>query len=115
MRSLLDPRLLLCSKGRFGSKHLGLLALQLEGLALVVRSLTDPKMTPSLETPKYVVLRKTGEYEVGQDHRAVWEAQREALPNLRPYPEIHAPCSMQKPARIFQPRGRQRPQSKCSC
>ena len=108
MRSLPDPKLLLCFKGQLGSKHFEFLSLQLEGLALVVRSLTDPKTTPSLETPKYTVLRKTGEYEVGRNHHVVWKAQREVLPDWRSCPEIHVLSSMQTPARVFQPRGRQR-------
>lgn len=41
-----------------------LLCPQLEGLALVIRSLTNVQQTPSLETPQYTVLRRTGEYEV---------------------------------------------------
>jgi hypothetical protein len=38
---------------------------QLEGLALVLRSLTSVQQTPGLETPQYTVLRRTAEYEVG--------------------------------------------------
>jgi hypothetical protein len=38
--------------------------LSLEGLALVLRSLTSVQLTPSLETPRYTVLRRTGDYEV---------------------------------------------------
>ena len=39
--------------------------MQLEGLALVIRSLTNVQQTPGLETPQYTVLRRMAEYEVG--------------------------------------------------
>jgi len=40
--------------------------LQIEGVAHVIKQLTDLQQTPNLDSPHYIVLKKTKEYEVRQ-------------------------------------------------
>lgn len=42
------------------------LMMQIEGIAHVIKQLTTIQLTPSLEGPQYVVLKKTKEYEIRQ-------------------------------------------------
>ncbi len=39
---------------------------QIEGVAHVIKQLTDLQQTPNLDSPHYIVLKKTKEYEVRQ-------------------------------------------------
>lgn len=40
--------------------------MQIEGIAHVIKQLTTLQVTPSLDTPHYVVFKKTKEYEIRQ-------------------------------------------------
>lgn len=42
------------------------MTLQIEGVAHVIKQLTDLQQTPNLDSPHYIVLKKTKEYEVRQ-------------------------------------------------
>ena len=42
------------------------MTLQIEGVAHVIKQLTDLQQTPNLDSPQYIVLKKTKEYEVRQ-------------------------------------------------
>lgn len=56
--------------------------MQIEGIAHVVKQLTTFQLTPSLDSPHYVVLKKTKEYEIRQ--YSPYLVAETSMPGARP-------------------------------